>query len=154
MDVLNRPAEEFENDGMVEELWAMKAFDHAEVYFNLISSCDPRALHLSPFDDQIYTTFRQDFPTLNIGLLDENEMKSPVAKEKWRKFIEKFNKLEDFGFGSLIRINAGEDFGENNSMLVVRIQFLAIEIARNREGYNDKIYKKYAKAREEDVAQG
>lgn len=91
---------------------------------------------------------------MNIGLLVESEMKSPAGKEQWRKFIEKFNKLEDFGFGSLIRINASDDFGQDNSILVVRIQFLAIEIARNREGYNDEIYKKYAKAREEDVAHG
>lgn len=86
---------------------------------------------------------------MNVAHLDEAEMKSPGGKEQWRKFIEKFNKLEDFGYGSLIRVNANEDFGPDNSMLVVRIQFLAIEIARNREGYNDKIYKKYAKAREE-----
>lgn len=34
-DVLNKPADEFENDEMVENLWAMKAFEHAEVYFNV-----------------------------------------------------------------------------------------------------------------------
>lgn len=91
---------------------------------------------------------------MNIGLLDESEMKSAAGKEQWRKFIEKFNKLEDFGYGTLVRVNASEDFSESNSMFVVRIQFLAIEIARNRKGLNDKIYKKYAKAREEEVAQG
>lgn len=34
-DVLSRPADEFENDNLVEEMWAMKAFEHAEVYFNV-----------------------------------------------------------------------------------------------------------------------
>jgi hypothetical protein len=34
-DVLSRPADEFGNDNLVEELWAMKAYEHAEVYFNV-----------------------------------------------------------------------------------------------------------------------
>lgn len=34
-DVLSRPAEEFENDQSVEAMWAMKAFEHAEIYFNV-----------------------------------------------------------------------------------------------------------------------
>lgn len=34
-DILTRPAEEFDNDSLVEEMWAMKAFEHAEVYFNV-----------------------------------------------------------------------------------------------------------------------
>lgn len=34
-DVLNRPAEEFGNDESVETMWAMKAFEHAEIYFNV-----------------------------------------------------------------------------------------------------------------------
>lgn len=34
-DVLNKPADEFGNDEQVESLWAMKAFEHYEVYFNV-----------------------------------------------------------------------------------------------------------------------
>lgn len=34
-DVLSRPADEFGNDEMLEEMWAMKAYQHAEVYFNV-----------------------------------------------------------------------------------------------------------------------
>lgn len=34
-DVLNRPADEFGNDEQVENLWAMKAFEDYEVYFNV-----------------------------------------------------------------------------------------------------------------------
>lgn len=32
---LARPSEEFGNDSRVETLWAMKAMEHAEVYFNV-----------------------------------------------------------------------------------------------------------------------
>ena len=32
---LGRPADEFGNDSRVEALWAMKAMEQAEVYFNV-----------------------------------------------------------------------------------------------------------------------
>lgn len=32
---LGQPAEEFGNDSRVETLWAMKAMEQAEVYFNV-----------------------------------------------------------------------------------------------------------------------
>lgn len=82
---------------------------------------------------------------MRVELLDENELKSEGSKYKWRIFCEHFNKLEDYAFGTLIRADSSEEFSAENSILVVRIQFLAIEIARNREGFNDTIRKKYAK---------
>ncbi|KAG5684865.1 hypothetical protein PVAND_014075 [Polypedilum vanderplanki] len=145
MDILKRPAEEFGNDTLLEELWAKKAFEHAETYFNLLLSVDSRLLQLTPFDSQIYSTFRQDFPNFRVDVLDENELKSDIGKIKWRSFIDKFDKIEDYSFGTLIRIDSKEEFSPENSILVVRIQFLAIEIARNREGYNDSIRGKFAK---------
>lgn len=111
--------------------------------FQLLCSVDPKLLRLTPFDDQIYQTFREDFPNMNVEKVAENELKNPSAKHKWRSFIEKFNKLEDYSYGTLMRADANQEFGPHNSILVVRIQFWAIEIARNREGYNDKIRYKY-----------
>lgn len=142
---MKRPAEEFGNDTLLEELWAKKAFEHAETHFNLLLSVDPKILKLTPFDDQIYNTFRQDFPNMQVDVLSENQLKSDASKAKWRAFIEKFDKIEDFSFGTLIRGNCREEFSAENSILVVRIQFLAIEIARNREGLNDCLRSKYAK---------
>lgn len=34
-DVLQKPADEFGNDNMLEELWAKRAFEHAEIHFNV-----------------------------------------------------------------------------------------------------------------------
>lgn len=70
-------------------------------------------------------------------------MKSPKAKERWRGFIKQFDKLNDFDFGTLIRIDASKEFSPDNVLLVVRLEFWAIEIARNREGCNDGLRKKY-----------
>lgn len=82
---------------------------------------------------------------MNVQRIDEDEIKSTEGKAKWRSFIEKFNKLDDFSYGSLIRADAGREFGPDNSILVIRVQFWAIEIARNREGYNDCIREMHRK---------
>lgn len=34
-DVLSRPAEEFGNDETLERLWAAKAMEHSDIYFNV-----------------------------------------------------------------------------------------------------------------------
>jgi hypothetical protein len=116
-------------------------------HFNKISFLDfvdPRYLKLTPHDDIIYSTFRDVFPDLKIDILNEEELKSASSKVKWRDFIERFNKLDDYSFGTLIRADSSKEFAPENSIFVVRIQFLAIEIARNREGCNDTIRKKFA----------
>lgn len=82
---------------------------------------------------------------MNIKCVDENEIKSAEGKSKWRSFIEKFNKMDDFSYGSLIRADASREFGPDNSILVIRVQFWAIEIARNREGLNDCIREMHRK---------
>ncbi|XP_054258163.1 protein PBDC1 [Macrosteles quadrilineatus] len=142
--LLSRPAEEFENDQTIEAMWAIKAYEHAEIYFNILCSVDPRLLRLTPHDDLIYKTFREEFPNLDVKVLNEDEIKSPEGKEKWRPFCEKFKTtVEDYSFGTLVRVKSDGEYSEDNSMLTTRIQFLAIELARNREGYNDDIKNKF-----------
>jgi len=144
MDVFSRPAEEFENDQSVEALWAMKAYEHAEVYFNILCSVDPKILRLTPEDDLIYKLFREEFPKLDISVIIESELKSTKEKAKWRPFCERFkNIVEDYSYGTLLRSDASNDYREENTMLVTRIQFYAIEIARNREGINDILRTKF-----------
>ncbi|KAF7273469.1 protein PBDC1 [Rhynchophorus ferrugineus] len=144
MDVLSRPAEEFENDKSVEAIWAMKAYEHAEIYFNILCSVDPKDLHLSPEDDLIYRLFREEFPNLKIDIIIENELKSTKEKAKWRPFCERFKTvIEDYNYGTLLRSDSSMDYCEENTMLVTKIQFLAIEIARNREGINDILRSKF-----------
>ncbi|XP_057333023.1 protein PBDC1 [Microplitis mediator] len=142
--VLSRPAEEFENDATVEAMWAMKAFEHAEIYFNILCSVDPKHLKLTPHDDQIYKAFREAFPTLSVDKINEDEMKSPEGKNKWRQFCEQFkDTIEDYSMGTLLRADCTDEYSEKNSILVTRIQFYAIELARNREGFNDSIRQKF-----------
>ncbi|MPC37166.1 Protein PBDC1 [Portunus trituberculatus] len=65
----------------MEGLWAMKAMEHAEIYFNLLCAVDPKMLKLTPKDDLIYQEFRKEFPDFNIEKLNEEDLKSPSAKE-------------------------------------------------------------------------
>lgn len=101
---------------------------------------DVKFLHLTPLDDVIYNTFRKEFPNFNINLIEEDKLKSEHAKVKWRDFCEEFkNIIEDYSFGTLIRLDSTKEYSEDNSIVVARIQFYAIELARNREGANNAI---------------
>nr|KAG5708342.1 hypothetical protein BaRGS_034373 [Batillaria attramentaria] len=79
---------------------------------SLISSVDPALLRLTPVDDEIYRKFRETFPDMKVDQVDEEELKSPEGKQlQWC----------------------------SSQVMGVRVQFLAIEIARNREKHNDRL---------------
>uniref|UniRef100_A0A4W5ML21 Polysaccharide biosynthesis domain containing 1 n=1 Tax=Hucho hucho TaxID=62062 RepID=A0A4W5ML21_9TELE len=138
---LSLPAEAYGNDPQLEVMWAMKAYNHAEIYFNLISSVDPSNLKLTKVDDRIYTSFRESFSDLNIKNLDPDMLKTADAKEKWRPFCNQFDGVvEDFNYGTLLRLDCEKDYTEENTIFATRIQFFAIEIARNREGFNTPVF--------------
>nr|CAG4650603.1 EOG090X0HAI [Sida crystallina] len=142
--VLGRPAEEFVNDENIEQLWAIKAFEHAEVYFNLLSSIDPKILRLTKLDDQLYKEFREKFGKLEIDLLKEDDLKSENAKEEWRTFCENYKEIvDDYNVGTLLRLDCQKEYNQENTIVVPRIQFLALELARNKEGCNDSIRKNF-----------
>ncbi|KAL4609293.1 protein PBDC1 [Arapaima gigas] len=148
---LSLPAEAYGNDPQLEMMWAMKAYQHAEIYFNLISSVDPKFLKLTKVDDKIYSAFRESFPDLHIQVLDPEKLKSAEAKEKWRPFCNQFDGVvEDFNYGTLLRLDCQKDYTEENTIFATRIQFFAIEIARNREGYNSAIFNSRKQSEEKE----
>ncbi|CAF0727545.1 unnamed protein product [Didymodactylos carnosus] len=147
---LSLSAENYVNDPVIEQQWAIKAFQHSEIYFNLLCAiADPKSLRLTPNDDKIYGRFREMFPDFNVDVLDENTLKTEQAKQKWREFCEQFRDfVEDYNFGTLVRTRADGEYSEENTILLVRIQFYAIEIARNREGYNSRVRHLYGTKKE------
>lgn len=101
-------------------------------------------------DDDIYNDLMTQFPEYKdkakLAKLDEDEMKSVEGKVRWRNFIMGYEKsLTDYNFGTLLRANARELYTQENSILVTRAQFVAIEVARNRDGVNDYIYQEAQK---------
>ncbi|KAJ3313118.1 polysaccharide biosynthesis domain containing protein 1 [Boothiomyces sp. JEL0838] len=117
MSVFGVTAENAQNNEDIERHWAMKAFQHAEVYFNLISSVPSSKINLTKHDDELYTAFRADFKDLDINSIDEmKDFKTEEKKKQWRALIEKYEHLvEDFNFGTLLRNRAAEDYGPDNS---------------------------------------
>jgi hypothetical protein len=139
---LQDSADNYGNDPRLEQLWAMKAMDHAEVYFNLLCSVDPSRLKLTgslESDTKIYEHFKETFPKLNVGKLTEADIKAEAEKIKWREFSDFYKDVEDYSLGSLLRLDSSLDYSEDNTIIAIKIQFLAIEIARNREDFNDCI---------------
>ena len=61
-------------------------------------------------------------------------------------FSGRYKHVEDFSLGSLLRLDSSKDYSEENTMIAVKIQFLAIEIARNREGHNSELRKHFKPA--------
>ncbi|KAF9556071.1 DUF757-domain-containing protein [Agrocybe pediades] len=131
----------------IEKQFAVKAVEQAQTYWNLLEKVDPKDLKLTKYDDEIFEHTMKTFPELNVEpydkltVIDEEWMKSPEGKNRWRDFIESYKeKIKDYNFGSLIRTDARDEYGESNTIFVTRIQFYAYEIARNRLGLNEKAH--------------
>ena len=55
----------------------------------------------------------------------------------------RYKHIEDFSLGSLLRLDSSKDYSEENTIIAIKIQFLAIEIARNRDGHNTELRKNF-----------
>ena len=128
----------------IEKQFAVIAVEQAETYWNLLTKVKGSKLRLTKHDDEIYNTFMEHFPEYKdierLRKFSEEELKSKTGKERWRKYIALFEKtIEDYNFGTLLRTDADAEYGQHTTIFVVRIQFYAFEIARNRHGLNDWI---------------
>uniref|UniRef100_A0A0K0CTK2 Polysacc_synt_4 domain-containing protein n=1 Tax=Angiostrongylus cantonensis TaxID=6313 RepID=A0A0K0CTK2_ANGCA len=135
------------NDSTIEMAWAMKAAERANIHMNLLMCCDTKVLKLNKQQDIIYTTFRRTFPDLDVHKVlyesievTEVDLKHGGMKEKWHDFCEAFREIvDDYSLGTLMRIEACKGYSEENTIVVPKIIYLAIEIARNIEGINEKL---------------
>ncbi|KIJ94767.1 hypothetical protein K443DRAFT_683507 [Laccaria amethystina LaAM-08-1] len=120
----------------IEKQFAVKAVEQAQTYWNLLEIINPRDLKLTKLDDEIYAHTQSSFPELFVPpydkliKVDEEWMKSPQGKERWRVFVESYkDKIQEYNFGSLIRTNAEDEYGEANTIFVTRLQFYAFEVS-------------------------
>lgn len=138
-------AENAPNYEDMEKQFAVKAVQHMTVYWSILEKLPGSKLRLTRLDDIIYEHFKKDFPEFDPAEpIDENSMKSPAGKERWRNFSMTYekgdDKIEDYNFGTMLRKSPKTEYGEKETIFAVRMQFYAIEIARNRAGLNDWIY--------------
>ncbi|ORY19822.1 putative polysaccharide biosynthesis protein [Clohesyomyces aquaticus] len=135
-------AEQQENFEDIEKQFAVKVVQHMETYWKILQFKRGSELQLTKHDDEIYEHFKREFPEFDPkATIDEDEMKSKTGKERWRKFIAEYeNKVDDYNFGTMLRSHPASEYGQEETIFAVRMQFYAIEILRNREGLNDWIY--------------
>ncbi|CAG5178269.1 uncharacterized protein ALTATR162_LOCUS8616 [Alternaria atra] len=136
--------EETENFEDIEKQFAVKVVQHMETYWKILEKVPGSKLRLTKIDDEIYEHLKKDFPEFDASAtLNEDDMKSKEGKERWRKFISEYEKkVEDYNFGTMLRASPKMEYSQEGTIFAVRMQFYAIEIARNREGLNDWIYEK------------
>lgn len=75
-------------------------------------------LRLTKIDDEIHEHFKNEFPDFDLeGTINEDEMKSKAGKERWRNFINTYDKrIDDFNYGTMLRANAKWEYGEKESI--------------------------------------
>ncbi|EPE08521.1 hypothetical protein F503_04108 [Ophiostoma piceae UAMH 11346] len=149
-------AESADNFEDIEKQFAVKAVTHMETYWKILERVRGSALRLTKIDDDIIEHLKKDFPEFDPAeTIDEDAMKSKTGKERWRNFMMAYEKtVEDYNFGTMMRSGPQFEHDQDTVIFVPRMQFYAIEIARNRAGLNDWIYEKaQAKAAQAKAAQ-
>ena len=103
-----------------------------ETYWNILEKVKGSALRLTKQDDEIYEHFKKEFPEFNpADKINEDDMKSKAGKERWRNFINQYEKtVEDYNFGAMLRASPKTDYTQDGTIFAVRMQFYAVEIAR------------------------
>ncbi|OAA73394.1 DUF757 domain protein [Cordyceps fumosorosea ARSEF 2679] len=131
------------HDEQIEKQFAVKAVKYLKAHWRILEAQPASTGRLTKLDDEIYEHFRRDFPEVDPKVINEDEMKSKTGKERWRKFLMSYEKkIQDYNFGTILRVSAKDTYDQDNTILVPRMQFYAIEIARNRLKYNDDIFTK------------
>lgn len=136
-------AENAPNHEGIEIAFAEKVIQHMETYWKLLKNMRGSQLRLTKMDEEILEHLKKDFPELDPATdIDEDVLKSKENKERWRNFMNTYDKkVEDFNFGTMLRKSPKDDVEvENRIIFVPRMQFYAFEIARNKAGLNDWIY--------------
>jgi chloramphenicol O-acetyltransferase len=127
------------------------AVEHLMTYWSILEKVPGSKLRLTKMDDEIYEHFKKEFPDFDLNeTIDEDSMKSKEGKDKWRNFINQYEKkIEDYNFGTILRSNPKYEYNHDTTIFgklpvhlaytvcgglmdatAMRMQFYAIEIAR------------------------
>ncbi|KAL4784832.1 putative polysaccharide biosynthesis protein [Aspergillus varians] len=134
--------EQAQNLEDMEKQFAVKAVEQLMTYWSILEKVPGSQLRLTKIDDEIYEHFKEEFPDFDpAATIDEDAMKSKEGKEKWRNWILQYEKkVHDYNFGTMLRANPKAEYEKDNTIFAMRMQFYAVEIARNRAGLNDWVY--------------
>ena len=87
-------------------------------YWAILEKLPGSKLRLTKYDDEILEHFNKEFPDFDLkATINEDEMKSKDGKEKWRNFINHYEKkVEDYNFGTMLRANPAWEYGEKETI--------------------------------------
>lgn len=87
-------------------------------YWGILEKMRGSQLRLTKMDDEIHDHFKKEFPEFDpAATIDEDGMKSKQGKERWRKFINEYEKkVDDFNFGTMLRANPKWEYGEKETI--------------------------------------
>lgn len=114
----------------MEKQFAVKTVQHLQTYWAILERVRGSSLRLTKMDDDIYEHLKTDFPEFDpAAVINEDEMKSKVGKERWRKFLMAYEKkVDDYNFGTMLRnspkVEYEEDstlFGKNTGSFLIRL---------------------------------
>jgi hypothetical protein len=98
-------------------------------------------------DGQLLLHFRRHFPSLEVGSLTEDALKgNRCTKARWHDFLSThaawadsrdLSKVPDWNTMTLLRADSSEGYTQDNVIIVTRLQFTCIELAREAERLND-----------------
>ena len=60
--------------------WAARAFQQAEIHMKLLTAVGPERMKFTQIDQELYDSFRENFPDFNIETVDEESMKVSPKK--------------------------------------------------------------------------
>lgn len=87
-------------------------------YWAILEKVKGSQLRLTKMDDEIYESFMKEFPDFDpAATIDEDAMKSKAGKEKWRNWVNLFEKkIDDFNFGTIVRNRADVEYDQDTTI--------------------------------------
>lgn len=94
-------------------------------YWSILEKVPGSKLRLTKMDDEIYEHFKREFPDFDAtATINEDEMKSKAGKEKWRNFMNEYEKkIEDFNFGTMLRSNPKFEYDQETTIFGKAVSF-------------------------------
>lgn len=96
----------------------MQVVQQMSTYWSILEKMPGSKLRLTKMDDEIYENFKKEFPDFDPkATINEDEMKSKEGKEKWRNFVNQYDKkIDDFNYGTMLRANPAWEYGEKETI--------------------------------------
>lgn len=132
----------------MEDRWLSEASLQASDYVDALVQLGPKAVFPTDkseqFESDLYTMFRRFLPDLQVRVLDPDDpFRHFEDKDRWIPLLNRWQqRLPDSTILTMLRIDSHYGYSPENTYLVPKIKFYAIEVARNREGANDRFVKR------------